>query len=111
MPLQNQNDNNKKIASSLPSLSLSIQNQNKRNKEQNNMFSPREYLSFLEDKKDNKIIFNEFSEDDYGSLDLLDLNEKYAIFDKTNEKILSDIEWAIDKLTLEDLIISDDETP
>ncbi len=62
--------------------------------------------SFFENTK---IIFNEFTESDYGSLGLLDLNEKFAVFDKPNEKILSDIEWAIDKLTLEDLIVTSDE--
>ncbi|MBI5417309.1 hypothetical protein HZA55_05110 [Candidatus Poribacteria bacterium] len=60
-------------------------------------------------QEDNKIIFNEFSEADYGSLDLKDLNEKYANFDKPNEKILSDIEWAIDKLRLEDMMVHSDE--
>ncbi|MBI4650105.1 hypothetical protein HY745_02230 [Candidatus Desantisbacteria bacterium] len=57
--------------------------------------------------KNDKVIFNEFSEYDYGSIDLMDLNKKYAGFDKSNEKILNDIEWAIDKLTIEDLTSSD----
>lgn len=57
--------------------------------------------------KNDKVIFNEFSDYDYGSIDLMDLNKKYAGSDKSNEKILNDIEWAIDKLTIEDLISSD----